>query len=111
MTSMNHYLQTIIMSAAGTYGFFPKIQLQDKQLLQMTSGGYQKPFFLGGSQIPTELNLDHHHINRSANKQQKSHITKSKDLSVSGKTGRGIKTTASKYNSIYLPKYMAMIHK
>jgi hypothetical protein len=35
----------------------------------------------------------------------------SEALPVSGKLGRGIATTASKSNKIFLPKYMSSIYK
>jgi hypothetical protein len=33
---------------------------------QMRSGGFQPPFFFGGSQIPTTLGLDNNHLQKKA---------------------------------------------
>lgn len=40
------------MSSSGTYNYWPKVNHPDKMFIQMESGGSQKPFFFGGSQIP-----------------------------------------------------------
>ena len=46
------------MSSSGTYNYWPKVNHPDKMFIQMESGGSQKPFFFGGSQIPLALGIN-----------------------------------------------------
>jgi hypothetical protein len=42
------------------YGYNPKVLHPDtlnSRIIQMTSNGFQTPFFFGGSQVPTDLFL------------------------------------------------------
>lgn len=38
-------------------GYSPKVVRPDAYKIQTESGGFQKPFFMGGSQVPTALQL------------------------------------------------------
>ena len=90
------------MSAAGTYNYHPKVEHPNKIYLQMTSGGFQKPFYFGGSQVEENLGFKGSGIHTP----YISHVTRMKRLSASG---RGINTTASKLHKIYLPKHLSSI--
>lgn len=93
------------MSAAGTYNFHPKVNFQKHIFEQMASGGFQKPFFFGGSQVPINLGL----VTGSGIKTQyNSHVVQMKNL---GASGRGLETTIQKNHKIYLPKHMSTIKK
>ena len=41
-------------------GFNAKVVLPDSYKVQTESGGYQKPFFMGGAQTPTALGIAPH---------------------------------------------------
>lgn len=43
------------MSTAGIYNYHPKVAQPNKVFYQMTSGGFQSPFYFGGAQTPTAL--------------------------------------------------------
>jgi len=43
------------MSTAGIYNYHPKVNEPNKVFSQMTSGGFQSPFYFGGAQTPTAL--------------------------------------------------------
>jgi hypothetical protein len=45
------------MSTAGIYNYRPKVDNPNKIFYQMESGGFQKPFFFGGSQVPINLGI------------------------------------------------------
>jgi hypothetical protein len=38
-------------------GYAPKVVHPDEYKIQTQSGGFQKPFYFGASQVPTALNL------------------------------------------------------
>jgi hypothetical protein len=40
-----------------SYNYNPKVEHPNKVFYQMTSGGFQTPFFFGGSQVPNDLGL------------------------------------------------------
>jgi len=40
-----------------SYNYNPKVLNPNTIFPQMTSGGFQTPFFFGGSQVPVDLNL------------------------------------------------------
>jgi hypothetical protein len=42
---------------SGFYNYWPKVNHPDEVFPQMESGGYQPPFFFGGSQVPTALGI------------------------------------------------------
>jgi hypothetical protein len=99
------------MSSSGIYSYWPKVNHPTSDMYQMTSGGFQSPFFFGGSQVPVNLHLDNHVITGSGIHGYTSHLHKMSMLPVSGSPVRGIATTASKSNKIYLPKYMPTIYR
>jgi len=43
------------MSTAGIYNYHPKVAQPNKVFYQMTSGGFQSPFYFGGAQTHTAL--------------------------------------------------------
>lgn len=43
---------------SGFYNVWPKVLHPDEVLPQMTSGGYQKPFYFGGSQVPESIGIN-----------------------------------------------------
>lgn len=42
---------------SGFYNYWPKVNHPDEVFAQMESGGFQPPFFFGGSQVPTALGI------------------------------------------------------
>jgi hypothetical protein len=87
---------------SGFYNYWPKVNHPDEEFPQMESGGFQPPFFFGGSQVPTALGIKgngmvtNHHIST----QQPMH-------------GHGIKsqkTHHEKHHRIILPRYLKGIH-
>lgn len=93
------------MSTAGVYNYHPKVAHPNKIYKQMESGGFQSPFFFGGSQVPLELN----HMNGSGIKTPYvSHMHHMKCLNAQN---RGTGLTVQKNHKIYLPKYMSSISK
>ena len=93
------------MSTAGIYNYYPKIEHPNKVFMQMESGGFQKPFFFGASQIPLELN----HLQGSGIKTPYvSHTCHARGMDAQR---RGTGVTVHKLHKIYLPKYMSSIHK
>ena len=99
------------MSTSGIYSYWPKVNNPNAEFIQMTSGGYQPPFFFGGSQTPVNLGLDEQKISGNDIYGYISHVHRAEALPVSGKLGRGIATTASKSGKIFLPKHMPTIYK
>ena len=89
------------MSAAGTYGYFPKVLNPDKEFVQLKSGELQAPFYFGGSQVPEALGMSGSGIHTP----YVSHLTHRQYMRPGGK---GINTTVHKYSKIYLPKHMKM---
>ena len=45
------------MSTSGFYNYHPKVAHPTTIFPQMESGGFQTPFFFGGSQVPVNLGL------------------------------------------------------
>lgn len=99
------------MSTSGIYNYWPKVNNPNADFKQMTSGGFQPPFFLGGSQIPINLGMEKNHLVGSGVHGYVSHIHRAEDLPVSCKTGRGLNTTASKSGKIFLPKHAPTLYK
>jgi len=91
------------MTTAGIYGYHPKVEHATTIFPQMTSGGFQTPFFFGGSQVPLEL----HHMTGSGFRTKYKYARDMQE--VLGTQGRGIHTTIEKNNKIMLPK--KMFHK
>ena len=55
-----------------SYNYNPKVLHPNKTFIQMESGGFQTPFFFGGSQVPVGLNLitpNHPYINIDSHKE------------------------------------------
>jgi hypothetical protein len=42
---------------SGFYNYWPKVNHPNEIFSQMESGGFQPPFFFGGSQVPTALGI------------------------------------------------------
>lgn len=83
------------MSSSGTYNYRPKVEHPNKEFIQMTSDGFQPPFFFGGSQVPLAMGIDTH-----TNDQYVNSLHEKQKLPMSG---RGIKTTAKCGGRIHLP--------
>ena len=87
-----------------SYNYNPKVLHADEMLPQMTSEGFKPPFYFGGSQIPTAININgvmgsgFRTPYRSAVVEKRSIPTKGTGLGV------GLKTTTSKHGNIRLPK-------
>jgi len=83
---------------SGVYNYWPKVNHPHEQFLQMESGGFQPPFFFGGSQIPTALGI-------KGNGFSTNHI-----VSTHAPTyGQGInkqETYHLKHRNVHLPRYM-----
>jgi hypothetical protein len=86
------------MSTSGTYNYHPKVAQPNKIFKQMESGGFQEPFYFGGSQVPITLGIetekfhDHPHI-----------TTNSKMLGM-GLSKKSQYTTHEQYTTIMMPK-------
>lgn len=93
------------MSTAGIYNYHPKVEHPNSVLPQMTSDGFQTPFFFGGSQVPVNLGIA---TGSGIHTPYISHVSHMKAL---GTQGRGIETTVQKNHKIYLPKHMKTIKK
>lgn len=91
------------MSTSGFYNYHPKVAHPTTIFPQMESGGFQTPFFFGGSQVPVNLGLATGSGFRTSHKFTNDKI-KTLDMQ-----GRGIKTTMDKHNRIMMPKHMASI--
>ena len=85
------------MSTSGIYANWLKVQHPNEVFPQMKSGGFQKPFFFGGSQVPINLGLP----DETTKGEYIDTIQVAHNASV---VGRGIHTTSSKHNRIRLPK-------
>jgi hypothetical protein len=88
------------MSTAGIYNYHPKVAHPNAILPQMTSEGFQPPFFLGGSQVPVNLGIP---TGSGIHTPYVSHVVHSKQMSAE-KRGTGL--TVHKNHKIYLPKHM-----
>jgi len=87
---------------SGFYNYWPKVNHPNEIFPQMESGGFQPPFFFGGSQIPTALGIKgngmitHHHI--------------SIHQPTTGQGLIGQKTHHEKHHKIHLPRYLKGMH-
>jgi hypothetical protein len=87
------------MSASGIYNYHPKVEQPHKVFYQMTSGGFQKPFYFGGSQTPVTLGFT------TATPEHKPYDFTSDKMAGMGIGKRGIQqTTHEKHTKIMLPK-------
>lgn len=93
------------MSTSGIYNYHPKVEHPNKIFRQMESNEFQKPFFFGGSQVPINLDI---HTGSGIHTPYRSHT---RHMVVQDAQCRGKGVTVHKNHNIYLPKYMASIHK
>jgi hypothetical protein len=92
------------MSVSGIYNNWVKVQNPNAILPQMSSDNVRPPFYFGGSQVPINLNLDSHNLNRGS---YLSSLDNIKSISMKGHgLGVGLKTTHNKHDNIRLCKYM-----
>lgn len=93
---------------SGFYNNWFKVQHEDvnNNIIPMQSGGLQKPFFFGGSQVPINLGISDNELS-------------GKGIRHYGKVnfrpelkGKGIQSTYHKQHSnIHLPRQMGSLHK
>lgn len=86
---------------SGFYNNWLKVQNPDmsNDVVPMESGGFQKPFYFGGSQVPVNLKLDVNEISGSG-------IHKKTDF-LPSKLGKEIQgTSISKSSNIRVPRAM-----
>jgi hypothetical protein len=95
------------MSVPGIYNFHPKVEQPNKIFYQMESGGYQVPFYFGGSQVPINTNFMHGQGLRTPYESTKS--KKSKLLLKGAGLGCGLETTVAKHNNIKIPSILKRI--
>jgi hypothetical protein len=80
---------------SGFYNYWPKVNHPYQVYPQMESGGFQAPFFFGGSQVPTALGMKgngimhtRHHVSihqpniRLGHKIQKTYHEKHKNIHI-----------------------------
>jgi hypothetical protein len=92
------------MSTAGIYNYRPKVDNPNKIFSQMESGGFQTPFFFGGSQVPINLGTIHGSGFKKSYYNSFDHIM---DIPTKGHGfGLGHKTTSNKNDNIRLPKHL-----
>ena len=88
------------MSTSGIYNYHPKVAHPGAVLPQMTSDGFQPPFFFGGSQTPVSLGIA---TGSGIHTPYISHVEHAKVMPAS-KRGTGL--TVHKNHNVYLPKHM-----
>jgi len=86
------------MSTAGIYNYHPKVSNPNKILPQMKSIQQQPSFFLGGSQVPLTLGIEHEMFTDHPH-----HTTNSKMMGM-GVSKKAQHTTHELYTKIMLPK-------
>lgn len=87
------------MSTTGIYNYHPKVLQPNKVFYQMTSGGFQTPFYFGGAQTPTALGFS------TSTPTPISYDFTSDKMAGSGLGKRGIQeTTHEKHTKIMLPR-------
>jgi hypothetical protein len=91
------------MSAAGIYNYHPKVEHPNKVFPQMESGGFQRPFFFGGSQVPTEFGVS------TGSGFSTPYVSHTKHMRHMNAQSRGCGVTVHKNHKIYLPKHMSTI--
>jgi hypothetical protein len=92
------------MSVSGVYNNWIKVQNPGTILPQMSSDNVRPPFYFGGSQVPINLHLDSHNLNKGPYSSSLNNIN---SISMKGHgLGVGLKTTHNKHDNIRLPKYM-----
>lgn len=92
------------MSVSGIYNNWVKVQNPNAILPQMSSDNVRPPFYFGGSQVPINLNLESHNLNKGSYLSSLHNIN---SISMKGHgLGVGLKTTHNKHDNIRLCKYM-----
>jgi hypothetical protein len=87
------------MSTSGIYNYRPKVDNPNKVFYQMTSGGFQPPFYLGGAQAPIALGIS------TSTPPPISYDFTSDKMAGMGLGKRGIQeTTHEKHTKIMLPR-------
>lgn len=89
---------------SGVYNNWFKVQHPDisNNITPMESGGFQKPFFFGGSQVPVNLGIEENHISGSG-------LYKKNDFKpeIRGKLNQ--KTIHKRINNIHIPRHLKFI--
>jgi len=87
---------------SGFYNAWPKVNHPNTIFYQMESGGFQSPFYFGGSQVPTALGMKgsgfvkHHHV-----------VTHKPRCDM----GLNVQTTVhEKHHKIHIPRHLKSIH-
>lgn len=91
---------------SGIYQNWLKVQNPNmsNNIVPMESGGFQQPFFFGGSQVPSSLGLDDFEISGSGIKKYSKINFKPETIK-----GKGMPTTDFKKDTnIHLPRYIKM---
>jgi hypothetical protein len=92
------------MTTAGIYNYHPKVDNPNETFVQMTSDTFQPPFYFGASQVPINLNYDHHLPKRYQYEFSQNGIN---GIPMKGHgLGLGLKTTHRKNDNIRLAKLM-----
>jgi hypothetical protein len=87
------------MSTSGIYNYHPKVAQPNKVFYQMTSGGYQSPFYFGGAQAPIALGFS------TSEPTPVSYDFTTDKMAGMGLGKRGIQqTTHEKHTKIMLPR-------
>lgn len=87
------------MSTAGIYNYHPKVNEPNKVFSQMTSGGFQSPFYFGGAQTPIALGFS------TSEPTRVSYDFTTDKMAGMGLGKRGVQeTTHEKHTKIMLPK-------
>lgn len=109
------------MSSNGVYSYWPKVNNPNQQFVQMNSGGYQPPFYFGGSQVPANLSgrgitqgksIDTQYRVRPIYKDEWGNETRIKPTYTSGKgLDQNVLSLADHGDKIYIPKHLTSLHK
>lgn len=87
------------MSTSGTYNYHPKVANPNAIFPQMTSDGFQRPFYFGASQVPINTGIV---TGSGIHTPYVSHLEHSRVMTAS-KRGTGV--TVHKNHNVYLPKH------
>jgi hypothetical protein len=97
------------MSTAGTYAYWPKVNNPKMLLGQMKSEGQKKPFFFGGSQVPTALGIKVDGVTKGSGVFTGAKHLKNQMNLKNHVTGNGLSNTARKNNPIKLARHVPSI--
>jgi hypothetical protein len=86
---------------SGFYNYWPKVNHPHEVFAQSTSGGFQPPFFFGGSQVPTALGI------KGSGFHSKHHISIHQPTIRLGKHVQS--TYHEKHKNIHLPRRLSSI--